>query len=93
MANMPSRSPVKLRYIPPSLSDNPNLGELPPQKEDLGKWESCLVGYFLDKKLPYNYVKNSVSNQCKNLGLSEVLANGEGFMFFCFDNANSCERI
>lgn len=67
--------------------------ELPPRKEDLGKWESCLVGYFLDKKLPYNYVKNSVSSQWKHMGLSEVLANGEGFMFFCFDNADSCERV
>ncbi|XP_028077524.1 uncharacterized protein LOC114279476 [Camellia sinensis] len=93
VANMPSRSPVKLRYIPSPLSDNPNLVELPPRKEDLGKWESCFVGYFLDKKLPYNYVKNSVSNQWKNLGLSEVLANGEGFMFFCFDNVDSCERV
>ncbi|CAL5431085.1 unnamed protein product [Camellia sinensis] len=65
VANIPSRSHIKLRYIPPPSSDNPNVVELPPRIGDLGKWEACLVGYFLDKKLPYNYVKNSVSNQWK----------------------------
>lgn len=84
VVNIPSRSPVKLRYIPLIPSENPNVVELPPRNEDLGKWESRLVGYFLDRKLPYNYVKNSVSNQWKNMGLNEVSANGEGFMFFFF---------
>ncbi|KAL7176506.1 hypothetical protein ACSBR2_029938 [Camellia fascicularis] len=93
VVNMPSRSPVKLRYIPPPPFENPNVVELPPRNEDLGKWESRLVGYFLDRKLPYNYVKNSVSNQWKNMGLNEVSVNGEGFMFFFFDNTDSCDSV
>lgn len=51
------------------------------------------MGYFLDRKLPYNYVKNNVSSQWKNMGLNEVSANGEGFMFFFFDNTDSCESV
>lgn len=93
VANMPSRSLIKLKYIPPLPSENPNVVELPPRSGDLGRWETCLVGYFLDKKLPYNYVKNSVSNQWKNMGLNDVSANGEGFMFFFFDNADACASV
>lgn len=36
VANIPSRSPIKLRYIPPPPSANPNVMELPPRNEDLG---------------------------------------------------------
>lgn len=62
VANMPRRSLIKLRYIPPPPSDDPNVVELPPHSEGLGKWEACLVGYFLDKKLPFNYIRNSAFN-------------------------------
>lgn len=93
VATAPSRSPIKLRYIPPPPSDNPNVVDLPSRSEGLEKWESCLVGYFLDKKLPFNYIRNSASNQWNNMGLKEVLANGDGFMFFMFDNVDSCERV
>lgn len=51
------------------------------------------MGYFLDKKLPFNYIRNSAFNQWNNMGLKEVLANGDGFMFFMFDNVDSCERV
>ncbi|CAL5398034.1 unnamed protein product [Camellia sinensis] len=29
----------------------------------------------------------------KNMGLKEVLANGERFMFFIFDNTDSCNKV
>ncbi|XP_028090815.1 uncharacterized protein LOC114291026 [Camellia sinensis] len=90
---MPSRSLIKLRYILLLPSDDPNIVELPPRNEGLGKWESCLVGYFLDKKLPFNYIRNSTFNQWKNMGLKEVQANGDGFMFFIFDDMDACGRV
>ncbi|KAL7185619.1 hypothetical protein ACSBR2_027544 [Camellia fascicularis] len=93
VATMPSRSPIKLKYIPLPPSDDPNIVELPHRNEGLGKWESCLVGYFLDKKLPFNYIRNSAFNQWKNMGLKEVQANGDGFMFFIFDNMDACGRV
>ncbi|GMQ03516.1 hypothetical protein CsSME_00049289 [Camellia sinensis var. sinensis] len=64
-----------------------------PVPSPLAKWESCLVRYFIDRTLPFNYIKNSAFNMWKNLGLLKVWVNDEGFIFFIFENPNSCKQV
>lgn len=93
IATPPNRSNVKLRYISPPPTDYPDVVVMPARTEGLEKWEACLVGYFLDKKLPFNYVNNNAFGLWKNMGLKEVRANGEGYMFFLFDNPEACNQV
>ncbi|XP_028091363.1 uncharacterized protein LOC114291701 [Camellia sinensis] len=88
-----TRSSVPLRYVPPNRSEGYVSVNLPTRPNPLEKWDSCLVGYFLDKGVSYNYLKNSAFGLWKNKGLKEVLANGEGFSFFIFDNPECCTSL
>ncbi|KAI8031127.1 DNA topoisomerase 1 beta [Camellia lanceoleosa] len=77
VATMPSRSSIKLRYIPPPASDDPNVVDLPFRE----------VG-----KLPFHYIRNSAVNMWKHLALKEVNTNGEGFIWkeIRHDNTVTC---
>ncbi|KAL7246411.1 hypothetical protein ACSBR2_001502 [Camellia fascicularis] len=88
-----SKSNIKLRYIPPSSVDDAIVVHMPPRSEPLDKWDSCLIGYFVDKGVGYNYLRNSAFGLWKSKGLKEVQTNGDGFMFFIFDSPESCREV
>ncbi|KAL7197306.1 hypothetical protein ACSBR2_019902 [Camellia fascicularis] len=92
IAAAPVGSEVKLQYYPPKISQDKIVVELPPVSP-LAKWEACLVGYFIDKRLPYSLIKNSAFNMWKNKGLLEVQMNDEGFVFFVFENQDCCQNV
>ncbi|XP_028123740.1 uncharacterized protein LOC114320860 [Camellia sinensis] len=66
---------------------------LPPRPNPLEKWDSCLVGYFIDKGVAFNYIRNSAFSLWKNKGHKEVLTNEEGFIFFIFESPNYCSEV
>ncbi|KAL7238204.1 hypothetical protein ACSBR2_004325 [Camellia fascicularis] len=88
-----NRSNVPLKYVPPTCNEDVISVELPPRPNPLEKWDSCLVGYFIGKGVNFNYMKNSAFGLWKNSGLKEVLANGEGFIFFIFDSPECCIEV
>ncbi|XP_028074447.1 uncharacterized protein LOC114276809 [Camellia sinensis] len=63
--------------------------EMPPPSPTV-KWDACLVGYFIDKNLPYTLIKNNANNMWKHKGLVEILKNDDGFFFFMFENHDCC---
>ncbi|XP_028105702.1 uncharacterized protein LOC114304747 [Camellia sinensis] len=63
--------------------------EMPPPSPTV-KWDACLVGYFIDKNLPYTLIKNNANNMWKHKGLVEILKNDDGFFFFMFENRDCC---
>ncbi|XP_028068089.1 uncharacterized protein LOC114270719 [Camellia sinensis] len=66
---------------------------MPARPDPLEKLDSCLVGYFIDKGVGYNYLRNSAFGMWKAKGLKEVLTNGDGFMFFIFDTPECCRDV
>lgn len=68
---------------------NDRLLEQPPQEvaaKGSLEWQNCLVGYFIEKKLPFtsiNYISHKVWDRMR---LLEVLANDRGFFYFKFMN-------
>ena len=59
--------------------------------EEVGKqgsleWQTCLVGYFIEKRLPFSSFNFIAHKLWDNQGLLEVLANDNGFYFFKFMN-------
>ena len=57
------------------------------------KWKQCVVGYFLDRKLPFLTVKSIAAKIWAKFGLTEVLSNDQGFSFFQFDNYKPFKKI
>lgn len=92
VAATPDRFEVKLQYFPPKLSQDKIIVEMP-SVSPLAKWESSLVGYFIDKRLPYTLIKNSAFNMWKNKGLLEVQMNDNGFAFFIFENQDCYRNV
>ncbi|KAK3221994.1 hypothetical protein Dsin_009019 [Dipteronia sinensis] len=56
-------------------------------------WKNCLVGYFIEKKLPFSLVNNIEMRLWGNRGLQEVLANDKGFFFFKFSDDEACSNV
>lgn len=83
------KSEVSLKYYPLKVEQDKIVVEMPPSSP-LAKWEACLVGYFIDKNLPYTFVKNNAFNMWKNKGLVDILKNDDGFIFFMFENRDCC---
>ena len=62
-------------------------------EEGSKEWESTLVGYFLDKKLPYTLVQNAVFGLWENKGLVDMLAIGDGYYFFKYVSKTDSDAI
>ncbi|XP_028095882.1 uncharacterized protein LOC114295781 [Camellia sinensis] len=88
-----SKSPINVGYVPLTAVEDSIVVEMPARSDPLEKWDSCLVGYFVDKGVGYNYLRNSAFGMWKAKGLKEVLTNGDGFMFFIFDTPDCCRDV
>ena len=55
-------------------------------KDGSKKWENTLVGYFIDKKLPYTLVSNVVGGFWGKIGLNDILVADLGYYFFRFSS-------
>ncbi|KAI8574078.1 hypothetical protein RHMOL_Rhmol01G0326700 [Rhododendron molle] len=60
----PNAGRMKLEFFPPTVENNRIVVSPPEQIEQIGqsKWEKCIVGHFLDKKLGFTAVKNIAMN-------------------------------
>lgn len=57
------------------------------------QWADWVVGYFLDKKVPYLVVKNIVTQIWRKFGIYEALSNDNGFYFFKFSQENAIRKV
>ncbi|KAG5552844.1 hypothetical protein RHGRI_010824 [Rhododendron griersonianum] len=77
---------VNLEFIPPHVINDRIVVSPPAEVEEqgLGRWKNCLVGHFLDKKVPFQMVRAITMKIWEKFGISDVLANDSGFFFFVF---------
>ncbi|KAI8550471.1 hypothetical protein RHMOL_Rhmol06G0109100 [Rhododendron molle] len=78
---------MKLEYIPPVVLNDRVVVSPPANVEALGqsKWEKCIVGHFLDKRLGFSGVRTIAMNIWERFGIRDVLSNEKGFFFFLFE--------
>lgn len=57
------------------------------------EWHNTLVGFFLDRKLPYSLVVPAASKFWGNAGLVDTLASDQGTFFFKFDTQVSLDAV
>lgn len=86
---------MELQYFPPSEVDGKILVTPPPFVGEIGvkKWQSSLVGYFLDRQIPFMAVKSIVFKIWAKFGITDVLSNDNGFYFFLFNNDDGYKRL
>lgn len=86
---------VNLEFIPPQVVNDRIVVSPPVEVEEQGldRWKYCIVGHFLDKRLPFKTVKNIIMNIWARFGISDVLANDNGFFFFVFTHDGDLHRV
>ena len=75
---------MKLQYIEPTLKKgathvSPTYAVI---EEGAQAWTHCLVGYFIGSKLPFSAINSIARKIWAKEGLSDVLAQTNGFFFF-----------
>ncbi|KAG5560627.1 hypothetical protein RHGRI_003823 [Rhododendron griersonianum] len=86
---------MALQYFAPFFV-NEKLVVSPPEEVVLlgsEKWKDCVVGYFIDRKLPFRAVKSIAERIWAKFGLVDVLSNDEGFFFFQFDKVGAYREL
>ncbi|KAF5208336.1 hypothetical protein FRX31_002077 [Thalictrum thalictroides] len=86
----PSASSDNLKFCIPNLKDGILQIDEKICKEGAKEWEDKVVGFFLDKKLPYTIVKRAVDKKWNLKGQVEVLIDGDLF-YFSFNNSEDRE--
>ncbi|KAG5535909.1 hypothetical protein RHGRI_023626 [Rhododendron griersonianum] len=88
-------SSMNLSYFPPQLRDSKVVVCPPQDVVDQGSdlWTDCIVGYFLDKKVPFPIVKNIVMRIWEKFGIYDVRANDQGFFFFKFSKVDAYRSL
>ena len=78
-----SKSGMKLRFIKPMVEDSKTIVTPPQEVEEecAKKWENCLIGYFLDSKIPFAVVRNIALKIWGKHNLMDVLPVGKGFSY------------
>ncbi|KAF7145087.1 hypothetical protein RHSIM_Rhsim04G0153000 [Rhododendron simsii] len=101
VAPKPDGPRMKLSYHPPPPPPQNKIKEArvvvcpPPEVVDVGvsQWKDCVVGYFLDKKLPFSAVESIAFQIWKRFGIQKVMSNDQGFFFFKFSQADGHEKV
>lgn len=83
-----------LTFVPPSIVDSKPLVHISEEILDATdpKWNECLVGYYVGKKLPFKMTEAALKHAWGH-HLFEVLANDVGFFFFHIPDANFRRKI
>ncbi|KAF7143115.1 hypothetical protein RHSIM_Rhsim05G0103400 [Rhododendron simsii] len=86
---------VERQYFPPSMEGGKLVVTPPPPVGECGvkKWQSGLVGYFLDRKVSFLTVQSTVFRIWDKFGITDVLSNDDGFYFFLFNKDDAYKRI
>ncbi|KAK0570959.1 hypothetical protein LWI29_009030 [Acer saccharum] len=93
--DIPTSKPMNLKFYQPLQSGNRKCVSPPMEvaKDGSKAWKNCLVGYFIEKKLPFSLVNNIAMRIWGNRGLLKVLTNDKGFYFFKFSNDKACSNV
>lgn len=86
---------MNLQFFPPEV-EGETVRVSPPKHVELQgseKWRDCIVGHFVDRKLPFKLVRSIAFNNWRDYGLKDVLANDKGFFFFVFGVEGAYRQI
>ena len=79
----------------PSLENNKTIVAPPPavEEERAKRWENCLVGHFLDDKIPQAVVRSITLKLWSKHHLFDVIPIGKGFYIFKFSQVFGAKEV
>ncbi|KAL9271013.1 Beta-amyrin synthase-like protein, partial [Drosera capensis] len=94
----PMERKMKMQFFEPVRKDSIIMVIMvePPAEvvaESVSKWQDCLVGYFVGKRLPFKSVDIAVRKLWNKYGLSEILTDDNGFYYFRVPDAQARLKI
>ncbi|KAF5188412.1 zinc ion binding / nucleic acid binding protein [Thalictrum thalictroides] len=90
----PSAGEEDLQFIEPKFADDGDVLQIDEEVliEGAREWETKVVGFFLDKKLPYSIVKENVLKKWKLLGSMDIALDGDMY-YFSFSSEEDRGRV
>ena len=84
--SVPTKSNGQLQYSKPQRTDGKFVVKAPEESvmEGIDMWKGCLVGQFLDKKLPFPVVRSLVNKLWGKKEMSDISTTENGLYFFRF---------
>ncbi|KAJ0074915.1 hypothetical protein Patl1_34299 [Pistacia atlantica] len=95
-ANSCQKEKLKMKFFKPIVASDGTTTICPPFSlalEGRRKWENCLVGTFIKKKLPFHSVQCFGLKLWQKYGIKEVMLNDKGFFFFKFGDEIMGARV
>ncbi|KAF5196087.1 hypothetical protein FRX31_014324 [Thalictrum thalictroides] len=89
----PSAGKEIFTFMEPTLEDGILEIEEEILKEGSKEWEEKLVGFFLDKKLPFMVVKEAILKKWKPKGQVDVALDGDIFYFTFYNSEDKHEAL
>ncbi|KAL3726641.1 hypothetical protein ACJRO7_031536 [Eucalyptus globulus] len=83
-----------LSFVPPATIENSKILQMPEEilESSHPKWEECLVGYYIGKRLPFHLIEDALKNAWGH-HLVEVIAADLGFYFFHIPDSDFRRKI
>lgn len=68
---------------------------MPKEMADKGakKWEICVAGFFLERRVPFLVVKRFADHMWASQGLIRITSNGQGMFILKFKSGNDLIKI
>ncbi|KAF5187792.1 hypothetical protein FRX31_022621, partial [Thalictrum thalictroides] len=92
MISLPRFGKEELSYYEPELQDGKLIIDEELLEEGAKEWEDKVVGFFLDKKLPYTLVKAQIEKKWTLSGHLDMALDGDMF-YFTFQNKEDREYV
>ncbi|KAL3733033.1 hypothetical protein ACJRO7_022542 [Eucalyptus globulus] len=83
-----------LSFVPPATIENSKILQMPDELLEAShlKWEECLVGYYIGKRLPFQLTEDALKHAWGH-HLIEVIAADLGFYFFHIPDGEFRKRV
>ena len=93
--SVPKKTNGQLRYSKPHRTDG-KIVVKPPEEavmEGIDMWKGCLVGQFLDKRLPFPVVRSLVNKLWGKKGMPDISTTENGLYFFRFRDLDARDWV
>ena len=95
LVSIPVKSGSPLQFYRPHCANGKLVAKSPAEavNEGIDMWKGCLVGQFLDKRLPFPVVRSLVNRLWGKREMPEISTTGNGLFFFRFKDPEARDWV
>ena len=95
LVSIPVKSGSPLQFYRPHCADGKLVAKPPAEavNEGIDMWKGCLVGQFLDKRLPFSVVRSLVNRLWGKREMADISTTENGLFFFRFKDPKARDWV